>query len=104
MIRNHVAWSAELAARLRGEPDFEITSEPILSLFSFRYAPQGVADLDALNDRLLMAINDDGRIYLTSTDFAGQRVIRFQVGQTYTTRDDVLFAFDVITSLARGLK
>jgi aromatic-L-amino-acid decarboxylase len=104
MIRNHIAWSAELAERLRGEPDFEITSQPILSLFSFRYVPEGVADLDKLNDRLLMAINDDGRIYLTSTDFAGKHVIRFQVGQTYTTRDDVQFAFDVITSIARGLK
>ncbi|MBL8906126.1 MAG: DegT/DnrJ/EryC1/StrS family aminotransferase [Rhizobiales bacterium] len=103
MIRNHVAWSQELAERLAREPDFEITSAPILSLFTFRYAPAGVADLDALNERLVAAINDDGRIYLTATDFAGRRVIRFQVGQTYTTREDVALAFNVITSMARRM-
>ena len=41
MIRNHVAWSEGLAARLASEPDFEIVTEPMLSLFSFRHqAPQ----------------------------------------------------------------
>ena len=37
MIRNHVAWSEKLAARLRAQPDFEIVTEPMLSLFSFRH-------------------------------------------------------------------
>jgi len=101
MIRSHVTWSQELAGRLSREPDFEITSAPILSLFTFRYAPEDAGNLDALNERLLMAINDDGRIYLTATDFTGRRVIRFQVGQTYTTREDVMLAFDVITTIAR---
>ena len=103
MIRNHIAWSVELAERLSREPDFEITTAPILSLFTFRYAPKDASSLDALNERFLMAINDDGRIYLTATDFNGKRVIRFQVGQTYTTREDVMLAFDVITTLARKL-
>ena len=39
MIRNHVAWSERLAGRLRGRPDFEIVTEPMLSLFSFRHEP-----------------------------------------------------------------
>ena len=39
MIRNHVAWSEKLAERLRARPDFEIVSEPMLSLFSFRHRP-----------------------------------------------------------------
>ena len=60
-------------------------------------------NLDAINARLLNEINDDGRIYLTQTTHQGQYVIRFQVGQTYTTREDVMFAFEVITSLARNL-
>src|SRR5690606_12408040 len=35
MIRNHVAWSESLAERLAGQADFEIVTEPMLSLFSF---------------------------------------------------------------------
>ena len=65
MIRNHVAWSVELAARLGAEPDFEIVTEPVLSLFSFRH--RGAADPDQHNIALVNAINDDGRIYLTQT-------------------------------------
>ena len=103
MIRNHVRWAEDIAARIDAEPDFEIITQPMLSLFSFRYCPEGVEDLDGLNARLLDAINDDGRIYVTQTQAEGHYVIRFQVGQTHTSEEDVALAFDVITELARGL-
>ena len=102
-IRNHVAWSRALADRLAAQPDFYIASEPVLSLFTFRYAPPGAGDLDALNDRLLQAINDDGRIYLTPTVLDRRKVIRFQVGQFEAEERDVETAFEVITEIARGL-
>lgn len=103
IIRNHVAWSSELAERLRAAPDIEIVTEPMLSLFSFRHVPAGVADLDAHNLALLSAINDDGRIYLTQTRVDGRVAIRFQAGQFETTRDDVLSAFAVIRDCAARL-
>lgn len=103
-LRNHVDWSAALAQRLRAEPDFEITSEPVLSLFSFRFAPEGARDLDTLNQRLVDTINDDGRIYLTQTLLDGAKVVRFQVGQFDCTQEDVAFAFDVITEIARNME
>jgi len=103
MIRNHVNWSAELCARLDDEPDFEITTQPILSLFTFRYISKKTAiDLDAVNLRLVNAINDDGRIYLTQTMHDEQLVIRFVCGQFDMTHDDIEIAFDVITSIARA--
>ncbi|MCB1461659.1 MAG: aspartate aminotransferase family protein [Nitratireductor sp.] len=102
MIRSHVKWSQHLAERLRAEPDFRIVSEPVLSLFAFRYLRDG-ADLDDLNRRLVTAINDDGRIYLTQTNFEGDFVIRFQVGQFDCEEADVDTAFDVITEIARAL-
>ncbi|WP_029040545.1 pyridoxal phosphate-dependent decarboxylase family protein [Cucumibacter marinus] len=102
-IRNHVLWAQELASRLDAEPDFEIVTPPYLSLFSFRYTPQGATDLDALNERLIQTINDDGRIYLTQTRVDGAYVIRFQAGQFDTRAEDIAAAFDVITELARSL-
>ena len=103
MIRRHVTWAEAMAARLAAEPDFEIVTAPVLSLFTFRYRPAGADDLDALNLRLLQAINDDGRIYLTQTVVEGANVIRFQVGQGETTEADVDEAFEVITEVARAL-
>lgn len=106
MIRAHVAWARELAGIIDADPDFELTSAPVLSLFSFRYAPAGagVDDLDALNARLLERINDDGRTYLTQTRHEDRFVLRFQVGQTDTTRADVMTAWDAIREIAAGLR
>ena len=103
MIRNHVKWAEKLARRLKAEPDFEIASEPMLSLFSFRYTPRGAADLDALNLALVNAINDDGRIYLTQSTFEGKLVIRFQAGHSDMTETDADVAFDTIVEIARSL-
>jgi aromatic-L-amino-acid/L-tryptophan decarboxylase len=99
VIRNHVAWSVELCERLRAEPDFEIVSEPVLSLFSFRHRSDG--DPDQHNIALVNAINDDGRIYLTQTRVDGRIAIRFQAGQFDMTREDADAAFDVILDVAR---
>lgn len=104
MIRNHVVWSGELARRIAAEPDFVVVTEPVLSLFSFRHVPAGVADIDAHNRALIEAINDDGRIYLTQTRVDGITAIRFQAGQFDCTREDVDAAYDVILELARRQK
>ncbi|MCA0922303.1 pyridoxal phosphate-dependent decarboxylase family protein [Pseudooceanicola nanhaiensis] len=103
MIRNHVTWSQALCEGLRGEPDFTIVTEPVLSLFTFRYTPEGAGDLDALNQRLVQAINDDGRIYLTQTQVADGIALRFQAGQWDCTEADVILAGEVIREIARGL-
>ncbi|MHA6264788.1 pyridoxal phosphate-dependent decarboxylase family protein [Arenibacterium sp. CAU 1754] len=102
-LRNHVKWSQELHDRLAEQPDFQIVTRPMWSLFTFRYAPDGAADLDALNQTLINAINDDGRIYLTQTRVDGDLVIRFQAGQFETTEEDVMMAFDVITEISGTL-
>ncbi|PIE13083.1 MAG: aspartate aminotransferase family protein [Rhodobacterales bacterium] len=107
-LRNHVTWSQGLCERLRATPGFEIVTEPVLSLFTFRYAPQDAPDLDGLNLSLVNAINDDGRIYLTQTRTGGNTgnklVIRFQAGQFDCTREDINMAYDVITEIAGKLE
>ena len=75
----------------------------MLSLFSFRHEPKHVADLDCHNLRLVGAINDDGRVYLTQTKVDGQSVIRFQAGSFDMTEADAHAAFDVIVEIAQHL-
>lgn len=103
MIRNHVAWSEKLAARLAAQPGFEIVTEPMLSLFSFRHQARDERETDEHNLRLVEAINDDGRIYLTQTRVDGKVAIRFQTGQFETSEADVDIAFEAITEIAAGL-
>lgn len=98
-IRNHVAWTKELESKLRAHPDFTITTDSRLALFTFQYTPKD-GDPNAASAELLQRINDDGRIYLTQTLHQGHYVIRFTAGQFDCTRDDVMAAYDVITELA----
>ena len=103
VIRNHVIWSVQLAERLRATPNFYITTEPMLSLFSFRHEPKNVSDLDAHNLALVKAINDDGRIYITQSKLDGQSIIRFQAGSFEMKQSDVEIAYTAITEIAESL-
>ena len=101
-LRNHINWGQKLHDRIAAEPDFDIVTSPMWSLFTFRYLRDG-ADLDDLNLALVNAVNDDGRIYLTQTRIDGALVIRFQAGQFDCTEQDVMMVHDVVTEIARGL-
>ncbi len=92
-IRNHVAWSQEACAALSLMNNIKITTQPILSLFTF------ALDTDAETEALLTRINDDGRIYLTQTRHEGAYVIRVQVGQFDCTREDVMMIPQVVAEL-----
>jgi aromatic-L-amino-acid/L-tryptophan decarboxylase len=105
MLREHIALAKDLAAQIEAEPDFELTTPASLALLTFRYRPTGLDEsaLDALNERLLHAFNDSGRIYLTQTRTRGRYVIRFAIGQRTTTRRHVQAAWDWIKETARDL-
>jgi aromatic-L-amino-acid/L-tryptophan decarboxylase len=92
-IRNHVAWSRELADEIAAIPGLAIVTPPMLSLFTF------AAGTDVATRDLLARINDDGRVYLTQTTHRGRFVIRVQVGQFDTTRDDVMTVARVLRDL-----
>jgi aromatic-L-amino-acid decarboxylase len=74
-------------------------------LLTFRYHPPGLDEpaLDALNERLLHALNDSGRLYLTQTRVRGRYVIRFAIGQRTTTHRHVQAAWQLIQQTARSL-
>lgn len=82
-IRNHVTWSHEACEAIRALPGIEIVTEPRLSLFTFALKD------DAATEALLQRVNDEGRVYLTQTRHDGRYVIRVQVGQFDSTREDV---------------
>lgn len=105
MVAAHIDLAADLERAMRAEPDIEIVAPRVLSLLNFRYAPPGLDDaaLDALNERLLQALNDDGFVYLTQNRVDGRYVLRFAIGQTYTTADDVQAGWAHVLKTARGL-
>ncbi|MGY8986178.1 MAG: pyridoxal phosphate-dependent decarboxylase family protein [Sphingomonadales bacterium] len=99
-LRSHIEWSRELSKTIVNTDCFEVVTEPNLSLFTFRYRPDGVEDLNMLNAKLIQAINDDGRVYLTRTKVDDKLVIRFQVGSSNTSKEHVMDAWEVIKEVA----
>jgi len=103
VIRRHIALAEWLEGEIAVHPDFELMAPRSLALLNFRYAPDGAATLDELNERLLNAINDDGRIYLTQNRVRGAYTIRVSIGQTDTDRRHVEQAWETIRTTAARL-
>ncbi len=105
ILRRHIALARELAGWIEAEPDFRLITGPELALLTFRFEPAGLdeAARDALNRRLVQAINDDGRTYVTPTVVRGRPVIRLCVGVLRTERRHLEEAWRAIVELARGL-
>ncbi len=105
MLREHIRLATELAAKISAVEDFELVVPPSISLFCFRYARRGCSteEIDDLNERLLQAVNDSGRLYVTHTHVKGRFVIRFVVGQTYTEQKHVDRAWRTLCDTARSL-
>ena len=106
MIRQHIQWAMAAAKMFGDRQDFELTTPPKLSLFTFRFHPPGLSadELEDINARLLAAVNDDGYLYLTQARHEGKYVIRFQVGQMASTADDIKTAAEKIFEIAQGLR
>lgn len=104
-IRSHIEWARALAREIEAAEDFELVTGPNLALITWRYAPRGVSNqaLDEINERLLAAINNDGRLYLTRGSVNGRTVIRFSIGQTRTEKRHVQGAWKTIKEIASAL-
>jgi aromatic-L-amino-acid decarboxylase len=107
MLRSHITLAQQLAGDIETAPDFELLVAPKLALMCFRYRPPGTNDeqeLDALNERLHMTLNESGELFVTHTRVNGNYAIRFQVGQTGTQERHVNKAWRRITETARRME
>ncbi len=104
-LREHLAWAQEFRSWVEADPDWELLAPVPLNLICFRWAPLSADPraLDALNERLLRAVNDGGQLYLSHTRLGGDYALRLCVGQTTQTRDDVAAAWRILGETARAI-
>lgn len=98
-IRQHIAFAGWLKEKIIEHPDFEPMAPVNFSLVCFRLKPDGLTDkddIDKLNSSLLQKLNESGKLYLTHTRLNGAFVLRIVTAQTYTTREHVEKAWDII--------
>ncbi|HMA17931.1 MAG TPA: aminotransferase class I/II-fold pyridoxal phosphate-dependent enzyme [Thermoanaerobaculia bacterium] len=108
-FRRNLEEKLELARRATGElraiPGIEILAEPQLSIVAFRLAPPELDDeeLNALNRRLLEAINARKRVYLTGTMLGSRFALRICVLSFRTHADRMREGMEDIRAAAREI-
>lgn len=89
-------------ARLSSVPGFEVGPEPELSVVTYRYVPER-GDADELNRRLVAAIHEDGRIFVSSTRVRGAFTLRLAVLNFRTHREHVDLLLELLQHHGRRL-
>ena len=74
---------------------FETGPYPDLSIVTFRYRPAG-GDSNTFNRRLLQAVHDDGRVFITSTMIDGKFTLRLAVLNFRTHRDTIDYLLELL--------
>lgn len=81
---------------------FEVGPYPDLSVVTYRYVPPR-GDANAFNEQLVKRIQQDGRIFLSSTRLDGRFTLRLAVSGFRTHLDDIDTALDVLQQTAEAL-
>lgn len=89
-IGENIACARYFATLVEESGDFELLAPVGLSIFCFRYRPPGyTGDLNALNERVMAAVQASGTSYLSSASVRGQFALRGCVLNWRTERPDM---------------
>ena len=89
--------------RIQSIDGFEVGPYPDLSIVIYRYVPRS-GDADEFNRVLVESIQQEGRIFISSTRIDGKFVLRMAVGCFRTHLEDIDIALKVIRDTARMLE
>jgi glutamate/tyrosine decarboxylase-like PLP-dependent enzyme len=117
-IEKNLACARHLENLVRASDDFEMLAPVELSIFCFRYVPLHLqralagadeeervridVQLDALNERLLIELQQDGSSYLSNARLRGRFSLRGCVMNYRTTPRDMEILLDDLRRLARN--
>ena len=104
-IAEDIAMAEHLAELVADDPHLEIVSGPHLSICCFRHVPAGAPEhaLDRHNERLLAALQRDGRVYLSNATVDGRLALRACITNFRTTRADIRQTVDVVREIGARL-
>jgi aromatic-L-amino-acid decarboxylase len=102
-IAEDIDMAAHLAELVRAGEDLELLAGPNLSICCFRHRPAGLPEpeLDRHNERLLAALQRDGRVYVSNARIGGQLALRACITNFRTTRGDVERLVEAVRALGQ---
>jgi glutamate/tyrosine decarboxylase-like PLP-dependent enzyme len=105
-IEEDISLAAYLGELVSQADDFELLAPVELSICCFRYVPPGKLDeheLNELNERIMAAVQKDGRAYLSNATVNGKFALRACITNFRTTTADLEQTLDVVREVARQL-
>jgi len=101
-IEHHIELAQQFARWVDAEPLWERLSPVPFSTVCFRYRPADADDqeVDALNERLMAAVNGTGAVFLSHTRLGGRFAIRLSVGNLRTEQRHVARAWRLLREAA----
>ncbi|XP_076592893.1 histidine decarboxylase [Chaetodon auriga] len=97
-IRHGIEMAKLLESHIRGDPNFEVPAERHLGLVVFC-----LKGGNALTQELLRRLTRSGTMHLIPADIHTKRIIRFTVTSQFTTADDILKDWGIISKMASTL-
>ncbi len=99
-LREHNRLAQLFAGWVDAHPDFERLAPVPFSVVCFRANPRdralAPADLDALNERLMHAVNSSGDVFLSHTKLRGRFTIRVAIGNIRTGETHVHRVWELV--------
>jgi len=105
-IREHLRLGRLFAGWVDAEPGWERLAPTPFSTVCFRYRPEGMDEpgVDALNERVLAAVNASGEVFLSHTRLDGRHTLRLAVGNLRTTERHVARAWELLREVSEKEK
>uniref|UniRef100_A0A3Q1K2W2 Histidine decarboxylase n=1 Tax=Anabas testudineus TaxID=64144 RepID=A0A3Q1K2W2_ANATE len=97
-IRNGIEMATLLESHIKSDPNFEVPAERHLGLVVFC-----LKGGNASTQELLRRLTRSGTMYLIPADIHTKRIIRFTVTSQFTTADDILRDWSIISKTASTL-
>lgn len=105
MVEQNVAQVRRLADRIVGEPELELLAPVSLNVVCYRFAPAGVSPsrLDALNEEILVRLQETGVAVPSGTTIGGRFAIRVANVNHRSRREDFDALADATLAIGRSL-
>ena len=106
MIQKDIDLARYLADQVEASSDFELSARSDLAIACFRYVGdlKSEDEIISINEKLIPALEEDGRVFITGTRLNGQWVIRACLINHRKNKATTDYLLDVIRDVAKKLE
>jgi aromatic-L-amino-acid decarboxylase len=111
-VSDHISYARKLTDMIQADNNFQLLAPVPFSTLAFRFCPKTLTksdgtwsdpEINTLNERLLNAVNQSGKTFLSHTKLRGKFAIRMAIGNIKTNWEDVSETWKLVQQEANHL-